>query len=217
MYTLATIISFCGHIILGVLVYSKNKSSEINKLFLLFTTTLAFYILASYLSSTLADKSVFKIVYFIAQLIYASGLAWIFSLCRDSNSKRTLLVLTIGFFLGILSMVDNFAIKEIKSLGINNVELIIGGYYWVFIIYSLAVFITAFSLLFRTIKNEKGIIKKKLMIITFGLIVFSFCAIITSVILPAMGIYQLFYADILLSLIPIGSAAYAMTYYRHIN
>jgi len=75
MYTLATIISFCGHIILGVLVYSKNKSSEINKLFLLFTTTLAFYILASYLSSTLADKSVFKIVYFIAQLIYASGLA----------------------------------------------------------------------------------------------------------------------------------------------
>jgi len=114
-------------------------------------------------------------------------------------------------------MIDNFAIKEIKSLGINNVELIIGGYYWVFIIYSLAVFITAFSLLFRTIKNEKGIIKKKLMIITFGLIVFSFCAIITSVILPAMGIYQLFYADILLSLIPIGSAAYAMTYYRHIN
>lgn len=210
---ITSILTAIGNIFLGVLVLFKNKKSSINRYFFAFTLLLAAYILTSYVSVYLENPAIFKSTFIISVFLKTTGLLWIMSLCASYNKNIAIIAYLVAFAITCSLLIEGFMISNIKY---NNqfFDYETEKGLFVSIIHNLVILLYGSFLLIKTISTQKGIVRKKLSLITVGLLGFAFAAFITSVALPSLKINNLSFLDIPLSLIFISFSAYAMIKYK---
>jgi len=213
VYLITTIISVIGNLVLGALVFSKDKKNFLNIQFLIFTLLLAAYIATSYISMPLQSTEIAKISFFLSPVLKGSAFAWIISLCIGPKPKITISIYIIGIILGGLNLISNLGIKDLIVTN-TDFQYSPGLLSPIYFMYTLGIVLIGSYLLIKSAISVKGAIRRKFIIIITGLISYAVIAFVTGTFLPTIGIKNFVLFDIPGSLIFIGSTTYAMIKYK---
>jgi len=117
------------------------------------------------------------------------------------------MILLVGF--GI----DDFYVKDIV-INNNSFTYELGAGYVVVLFSTAAIILYGTTLLIRSIITQTGLVRKKLLIITAGIVSYVLAALLTVVLLPALNIIPYSLLDIPETLLFIVPAAFAMIKYK---
>jgi len=198
---------------LGLVVLRKNSNSPINRSFFAFTVLLSVYISVSYLSVLLESALLFKSTFAISILLKITAIVWIISLCKGITKKTAISLYSIALVLMTGILFEGFMVKNILFNG-SGFDYEMGTGSPLSLMFSIAIVLYGTYLLVKTAIKEKGLIRKKLFIITIGIVSYAILSFITSVLLPSIGMSSLTFLDIPESLIFISLLSYAMIKFK---
>jgi hypothetical protein len=217
-YAYVTLIGAIGGLVLGIVVLKKNTSNPINRLFFLFTTFLALYEVLDYFFNGVGNNFMngfgLHAAFASGALITASGVAWVVSLCKGYKRNIIAIIYIPGLLLALAALfnfyyVDNLPVIPRVTM-LEHVKIsyhLHSAYNVILILYAI------FAIISSTLK-EKGLIRKKLIYIDTGLIIFAVTALATDIILPALGNFSLNYLNNIAGLIFITLAVIAMIKFK---
>lgn len=200
MYFIITFISAIGNAIIGAVTLNKNRKNPLNRLFFLFTSLLAIYIIVRYYSFDSENIAFYQSTFIISDLIKAAGITWILALCRGYKKFRTIIIYLTGLLVGIGAFINGLYSNSGPGILIH-------------ILFAIAIITYGLYLLIESIIKEKGVIRKKLTIVTFGVTSYAILGLIIGAILPMINI-NIEYLEIPLSLILTSSIAFVMIRYK---
>ena len=109
--------------------------------------------------------------------------------------------------------IDDFYVKDIV-VSDNSFSYELGAGYAVVLLSTVAIILYGTTLLIRSVITQTGLIRKKLLIITAGIVSYVLAALLTVVLLPALNIIPYSLLDIPETLLFIVPAAFAMIKYK---
>jgi len=195
---------------LGIIVLLKNPKKSLNILFAIFAFFVAIWDFSNFFVDLFKEPFFFRGAYALGALVGASGLAWIYSLCRGTKWPKVVTVYLIGLFFAVATYINGFIISKIISITDKGFVGAFGFLFPFFSIFALFCLVYGGYLLVDSYRKSVGIIRLKLKYITFGLIGFGTVSVSVSFILPLIGISGLERLDSPSSLIFVASSAYAM-------
>lgn len=186
----ALIVLFFLEAVLCAVFVIKNIKRLVNRALTLFTLSII-----GWGGSLLLVEYTGKV--FFGETAFAFGALLVFSLPffaisfpkKKSFPKRYyFLAIPTVFFIGV-SFIDGFIFKGIKIVN-GSIETGRGVLYPFFVFYALVYFVTGVLVLTRKYKRSVGIERLQIRYLLIGLVLFTFGALMTNVLLPAIGVSQ---------------------------
>ena len=143
----------------------------------------------------------------------STALIWIISMCKGYKRNIAIIISAITMILLVGFGIDDFYVKDIV-INNNSFTYELGAGYVVVLFSTAAIILYGTTLLIRSIITQTGLVRKKLLIITAGIVSYVLAALLTVVLLPALNIIPYSLLDIPETLLFIVPAAFAMIKYK---
>lgn len=214
--TTALFIVFICNIVLGLIIYSRNRKSEINQAFGLFAILDALWAFGLGMFSITNDHQtalMWAKFYYIVPVFIASTFYY-FSLVFPNNtpiSKRTKFFVFVPTLIHtLLLIIPGYLTKEVVGQGWGK-EVILGApEYLVYSIFFPAYFATGLYILWKKHLKSIGLVRQQLLYIFVGVLVPGAAGYIFNLLYPWFGNYRQIWVGPIFSLLITGSIFYSI-------
>lgn len=183
------------NLFLGVLVFLRNRKSNINIIFFSFILAVIFWMLSNYFvdQSSTEDGAIFWTrmtfigSYFIP--VFLLHFTILFPLHRKISTIKTYLIYIPAVLLTVFTF-TSLVIKGVEDINIHPIVPVFGELYYFFVIYFILYIILSFYFLINSYKNSLGVQKIRVKYLFFGLLIAVIFGMTTNLLLPVFGYSQ---------------------------
>ena len=200
---------------LGLIVLKRNSKSWINISFFILTLFTSIWVFTNFLMFIFQTLFWVRLTYATGSFAMISYPVWAYIFCKGKN-KFIFLFYVTGFILFILSLTP-LIIKDVVSFVSIGIPVIYGSFFFLFVFYILASYISLLVILFTSYKKTTGVKKNQILFILIGVFLFGISVITFNTILPIFNINSLINLDSPSSLIFVAFNAYAIIKHRFMD
>ena len=212
------------NLILGAVVFFRNRYQKENRWFIYFVLSVAMWSLTMffYRISSSIDLSLWWAIILYDVAIFIPPTLLCFSIgfpTGELNISRILKILLWGpvFTILILTSIKNLVITGVQIVPGQEKTILWGTYYLVYNVYFILYFLAIFLVLYKKIKESTGLLKTQLKVILPGIFIPSIIGNTTNLILPTFGIFDFNWLGQATSMIMTGFIVYAITKHQLMN
>ncbi len=177
------------NIVLGLLVYLRNRRGTVNKVFLLFILSVVVWTSSnffvdrseSYSGALFWTKITFIASYYIASFLYF--FSFVFPNRQLKQSRKIFYLFTPALFLTAATFTD-LVIGGVKDISIHPIAPTFGPLYYFFVLYFLVYIALTFVNLLKRFRQSIGIQKAQIKYLILGLFIAVIFGVTTNLILP---------------------------------
>ncbi len=201
---------------LAIFVWRNNPRKVVNKTFAYFASIMTLWILVNFIFRLTQDLLLLKTTYLFGPLLPLSFLIWFNYFFRGEvrGKVRKLLIVIlalIGLVISGLIYLSQLVVTD-NLIAINEVE--VGPLFPVYSVYMFLLISVLIFEMYSIYKQSYGLKKQQIKYILFGIILFSFTALIVSFLLPMLGYIAFSDLDSPSSLFFLVLTAYAIIKHR---
>lgn len=211
-------------LILGALIYLKERENKSNVLFALVTFSVSGWVLTRGLFEIVPinglSRIVLNLLYISASLIplFFVLFTYTFPFGKIPFSKKQILFIAIPNLIIIwLVLIPGFVLGEINQYSYNYKSINFGFGYVFYSIYILGYFLWGFINLIKKYLKSAGILKIQLVYIFCGTFIATLFGVITNLILPFFGSFRFFWLGPVLTIVMVLFIAYAIVKHHLLN
>lgn len=211
-------------LILGALIYLKERENKSNVLFALVTFSVSGWVLTRGLFEIVPINGLSRIVldllYISASLIplFFVLFTYTFPFEKIPFSKKQILFIAIPNLIIIwFVLIPGFVIGEVNQYSYNYKIINFGFGYLFYSIYILGYFLWGFINLIKKYLKSAGILKIQLVYIFCGTFIATLLGVITNLILPFFGSFRFFWLGPVLTIVMVLFIAYAIIKHHLLN
>lgn len=183
--SLINLFSLTGSLALSIFVYFKDPGKKLNRLFALFCLITSIWIATNFIDSVNYSHELwFRTTYALAPIVIASAVAWVIELCRWKT--KTIYAILILFFCALCSLLPFAGNLLFRYLVDGN--FIPGTLFVLYFAYFAVLVIYLFYILIKTYSRSKGAEKLQIGYVMVGILFPGTVGIISSALLPMLGI-----------------------------
>ena len=203
------------NLVLGLLIFFKDRKKSINKIFLIFALGLSIwsYGMMKYASNPFDQSSVLlwsKILYSAGSIVATSLFAFSLSYTNRLKTVYSIFLVIISASVIVSIFLYNNIIIGVEDLPHNRM-LVHGGAYWFYFAHFFIFVFSATIILGLEYFKSKGKRRSQLGLITLGFLIPGLLSSIVNMVLPSQGDFRIAWTGPIFLLIMLGFIGYAIT------
>lgn len=211
------------NLIYGLIIYLRNRKSQINFWFFLVVLSVTFWVFAMFFFRLSKESSelLARVLYLSAALIPISFLYFSFVFPEEKNVfetwKKYLLFLPL-VVISLLSIAPNMLILNVDIIpGEEKIILFNQKIHLIYGLYIIIYFLWAYINLFQKYIKSSGILKTQIKYIFVSTLISTTIGVTTNLIMPFLGIFTLNWLGQVMTIIMITFIAYAIVKHHLMN